>query len=88
MAPLSYEIGSQAHSSGKPNASKRWLMGQEAFEASMPHHESIKALWETKWKFAVCIYPGFLEIIVCPCLSARPLTRLFELVRKGRLSIS
>lgn len=25
-------------------------MGAEAFERTMPHHEGIKALWETKWK--------------------------------------
>jgi len=33
--------------------SRKWLMGDEAFEARMPHHEGIKALWETKWKFPV-----------------------------------
>ncbi|VBB73688.1 Putative protein of unknown function [Podospora comata] len=30
---------------------REWLMGREAFEATMPHHEGIKALWETKWRF-------------------------------------
>ncbi|KAL5598340.1 hypothetical protein BROUX41_003601 [Berkeleyomyces rouxiae] len=38
---------------------KNWLMGKEAFEATMPHHEGMKALWETKWK-EVClkaVYP-------------------------------
>ena len=32
---------------------QNWLMGKGAFEARMPHHEGIKALWETKWKFPV-----------------------------------
>lgn len=71
MAPLSYEIGSQARSSGNSNTSKHWLMGQEAFKARMPHHESIKALWETKWKFAVCIFPGIFENYRLP-LSCSP----------------
>lgn len=34
-----------------------WILG-EAFEKRMPHHESIKALWETKWKFPVS-FPDF-----------------------------
>lgn len=29
------------------------MMGSEAFKARMPHHEGIKALWETKWKIPV-----------------------------------
>ncbi|KAK4117661.1 alpha/beta-hydrolase [Canariomyces notabilis] len=34
-------------------------MGTEAFEARMPHHNGIKALWETKWKFPCTksVYP-------------------------------
>lgn len=32
---------------------RHWLMGTEAFERRMPHHDSIEALWETKWKFPV-----------------------------------
>ncbi len=28
-----------------------WIMGAEAFEKRMPHHDGIGALWETKWKF-------------------------------------
>lgn len=37
----------------------QWIMGKEAFEARMPHHDGIKALWETKWKLACsrCSYP-------------------------------
>lgn len=34
-------------------APQNWLMGKEAFEGRMPHHNGIKALWETKWKFPV-----------------------------------
>lgn len=38
---------------------RQWIMGQEAFECKMPHHEGIKALWETKWKFpcSKSLYP-------------------------------
>jgi len=32
---------------------RQWIMGTKAFEARMPHHDGIKALWETKWKFPV-----------------------------------
>lgn len=38
-------------SASMPN--RAWIMGKEAFEKKMPHHEGIKALWETKWKFPV-----------------------------------
>lgn len=30
---------------------RHWIMGKEAFERRMPHHDGIEALWETKWKF-------------------------------------
>lgn len=48
---------SRAASSG--DADRSWIMGKEAFEARMPHHSGIKALWETKWKFPCTqsIYP-------------------------------
>ena len=38
---------------------RQWIMGKEAFEAKMSHHEGIKALWETKWKFpcSKSLYP-------------------------------
>ncbi|EGO53280.1 hypothetical protein NEUTE1DRAFT_115120 [Neurospora tetrasperma FGSC 2508] len=38
---------------------KHWLMGDEAFEARMPHHDGVQALWETKWKFpcSKSLYP-------------------------------
>ena len=38
---------------------RQWIMGQKAFECKMPHHEGIKALWETKWKFpcSKSVYP-------------------------------
>ena len=34
-------------------------MGNEAFQRRMPHHDGIKALWETKWKFPCTksVYP-------------------------------
>ncbi|EPE04088.1 pigment biosynthesis protein yellowish-green 1 [Ophiostoma piceae UAMH 11346] len=40
-------------------APKSWMMGTEAFEGRMPHHNGIKALWETKWKFPCThsVYP-------------------------------
>ncbi|KAI1407522.1 alpha/beta-hydrolase [Hypoxylon sp. FL1857] len=31
-------------------APKQWLMGAEAFERRMPHHDGVRALWETKWR--------------------------------------
>jgi hypothetical protein len=31
---------------------KQWMLG-EKFEQRMPHHNGIKELWETKWKFPV-----------------------------------
>ncbi len=34
-------------------APRHWIMGAEAFAARMPHHDGIRALWETKWKFPV-----------------------------------
>ncbi|EPE36442.1 alpha/beta-Hydrolase [Glarea lozoyensis ATCC 20868] len=35
-----------------------WILGDK-FEARMPHHDGIKALWETKWKFpcSKSVYP-------------------------------
>ncbi|KAI6377299.1 hypothetical protein MCOR25_002556 [Pyricularia grisea] len=35
----------------QPAKGRHWIMGAEAFERRMPHHDGIKALWETKWKF-------------------------------------
>lgn len=40
---------------------RQWLMGTEAFEARMPHHDGIKALWETKWKFPVSSFFVWME---------------------------
>ncbi|KAG7291508.1 hypothetical protein NEMBOFW57_001527 [Staphylotrichum longicolle] len=38
---------------------RQWIMGTEAFERRMPHHDGIKALWETRWKFpcSKSVYP-------------------------------
>jgi hypothetical protein len=38
---------------GSKGPPRQWLMGTKAFEARMPHHDGIRALWETKWKFPV-----------------------------------
>ncbi|KAI1827635.1 alpha/beta-hydrolase [Xylaria intraflava] len=40
-------------------APQHWLMGAEAFNRRMPHHDGIKALWETKWRFpcSKSVYP-------------------------------
>lgn len=40
-------------SADHPN--RAWIMGREAFEKVMPHHQGIKELWETKWQFPVHI---------------------------------
>jgi hypothetical protein len=39
---------------------RHWIMGREAFEQRMPHHDGIKALWETRWKLPVsnCLSPS------------------------------
>ncbi|EAA36298.3 pigment biosynthesis protein Ayg1 [Neurospora crassa OR74A] len=44
---------------GLGKSPKHWLMGDEAFEARMPHHDGVQALWETKWKFpcSKSLYP-------------------------------
>ncbi|EFX04961.1 pigment biosynthesis protein yellowish-green 1 [Grosmannia clavigera kw1407] len=44
---------------GAGAAPESWLMGKEAFEGRMPHHNGIKALWETKWRFpcSISVYP-------------------------------
>lgn len=31
---------------------RTWTLG-DRFVAKFPHHEGVKALWETKWKFPV-----------------------------------
>jgi hypothetical protein len=36
----------------KPESKKNWVLGDK-FESRMPHHQGIKQLWETKWKFPV-----------------------------------
>ena len=53
-------MGSKATSGSSRSATdsglgRQWIMGTEAFEARMPHHDGIKALWETKWKFPVSL---------------------------------
>ncbi|RDW81927.1 alpha hydrolase-14 [Coleophoma cylindrospora] len=37
---------------------RSWILG-EKFDKRMPHHNGIKALWETKWKFpcTISVYP-------------------------------
>ncbi|KAI5860974.1 alpha/beta-hydrolase [Durotheca rogersii] len=39
--------GKQEPSRPEPS---QWAMGTEAFERRMPHHDGIRALWETKWR--------------------------------------
>ncbi|RDL38656.1 uncharacterized protein BP5553_02996 [Venustampulla echinocandica] len=41
-----------------PEMRKIWRLGDK-FEARMPHHDGIKALWETKWKFPNNINDGY-----------------------------
>ncbi len=35
---------------------RSWRMGREAYEKKMVHHEGIKQLWESKWKFPVGLH--------------------------------
>jgi hypothetical protein len=32
---------------------RSWRIGKEAYEKKMVHHQGIKQLWESKWKFPV-----------------------------------
>jgi dienelactone hydrolase len=40
-------------------APRNWIMGAESFNCRMPHHDGIKALWDTKWKIPCTksVYP-------------------------------
>lgn len=51
MSPHATQSTAAGGQDGKPP--RQWLMGTEAFERRMPHHDGIEALWETKWKFPV-----------------------------------
>jgi hypothetical protein len=37
---------------------RSWRMGKEAYERKMVHHQGIKQLWESKWKFPVSFSRG------------------------------
>jgi hypothetical protein len=42
---------------------RSWNMGKETYERKMVHHQGIKQLWESKWKFPVsCSRGGVLKI--------------------------
>ncbi|KAK0612347.1 Alpha/Beta hydrolase protein [Bombardia bombarda] len=51
MSPHRVQGLGEAGKDGSSGTTRHWIMGTEAFEARMPHHDGIKALWETKWKF-------------------------------------
>ncbi|AEO61074.1 hypothetical protein MYCTH_2310905 [Thermothelomyces thermophilus ATCC 42464] len=38
---------------------EHWIMGRKEFERRMPHHDGIKALWETRWRLpcSKSVYP-------------------------------
>ncbi|KAK3364446.1 Alpha/Beta hydrolase protein [Lasiosphaeria hispida] len=62
MGSKGHGIGSKDGSPGLASGSgstRHWIMGTKAYEARMPHHDGIKALWETKWKFpcSISVYP-------------------------------
>lgn len=58
-----------------------WILG-EAFDIRSPHHESIKALWETKWRFPVRTPVSCCQFEMAGCVSNS------SIVRKGRVSLS
>lgn len=58
-----------------------WILG-EAFEVRSPHHESIKALWETKWRFPVGIPVSWSRFEMAGCVSNS------SIVRKWRVPLS
>ncbi|EKD12710.1 uncharacterized protein L3040_006859 [Drepanopeziza brunnea f. sp. 'multigermtubi'] len=50
--------GGEAKPAGDTNAARTWRMG-DAYDRKMVHHEGIKQLWESKWKFpcSMSVYP-------------------------------
>jgi hypothetical protein len=38
----------------------RWILGDK-FDTVFPHKGSLKVLWESRWKFAVCVLPRNVE---------------------------
>lgn len=65
---------------------KHWLMGDKAFEARMPHHDGVQALWETKWKFPVsffCAIGFWLSSFFLPCFT----TQVFFLASREQKGI-
>ncbi|KAK1758335.1 esterase FrsA [Echria macrotheca] len=53
------KAGTATTGSSGSGSGRHWIMGTEAFEARMPHHDGIKAVWETKWRFpcSKTVYP-------------------------------
>lgn len=58
--------------SEQPVKPRIWRMG-DAYEKKMPHHEGIKQLWESKWKFPVRTildkWPVLTRIVLHQCVS-------------------
>ena len=53
MSPHATRISARAGvEQGGAGGPREWIMG-DAFEKRMPHHEGIRALWETRWRFPV-----------------------------------
>lgn len=46
-------LGMSTYSPPGGENGRRWILG-EKFDAVAPHKGSIKLLWETKWRAAVC----------------------------------
>ncbi len=53
MSPHATGTPAAAEENSREKPPRNWIMGAEAFERRMPHHDGIKALWETRWKFPV-----------------------------------
>jgi hypothetical protein len=52
-------MASDTKSEAQHSPCRSWLMGSEAFNKRMPHHDGIEALWESSWKLACTrsVYP-------------------------------
>ncbi|KAK3901976.1 esterase FrsA [Staphylotrichum tortipilum] len=59
MSPHATRISARAGvEQGGGGGPRQWIMG-DTFEKRMPHHDGIRALWETRWKFpcSKSLYP-------------------------------
>lgn len=59
---------------------QKWILGDK-FDERMPHHDGIKALWETKWKLPV----SFNNFRVCSRLTSSQCSKSVYPFHDGKL---